>query len=149
MENYDLEKLWLRNYDGKNYNITYHDCSITNFDGKMIITHYDLIKEVLTKKLFYQFPHKSISACLSTNERVIPDNPYHILPTLCPKGTMRLSNLHPSPNTNIYIQLIHNSKNVHSPNPVPEGHTETLQLTPIPQVLACYIQYKDIYSTDT
>ena len=41
------------------------------------------------------------------------------------------------------------SKNVHSPNPVPEGHNETVQLTPIPQDLACYIQYKDIYSTDT
>ena len=69
---------------------------------------------------------------------------------------MKLSNLHPSPkcwhdisNTNLYIQLLHSSKNVHSPNPVPKGHNETLQLTPIPQDLACYIQYKDIYSTDT
>ena len=34
------------------------------------------------------------------------------------------------------------------PNPVPEGHTETLQLTVIPQVLAWYIQYQHIYSTD-
>ena len=49
---------------------------------------------------------------------------------------MKLSNLHPSPkcwhdisNTNLYIQLLHSSKNVHSPNPVPEGHNETLQLT--------------------
>ena len=34
------------------------------------------------------------------------------------------------------------------PNPVPEGHTETLQLTVIPQVLAWYIQYQHISSTD-
>ena len=34
------------------------------------------------------------------------------------------------------------------PNPVPEGHTETLQLTVIPQVLAWYILYQHIYSTD-
>ena len=34
------------------------------------------------------------------------------------------------------------------PNTVPKGHTETLQLTVIPQVLACYILYKHIYSTD-
>ena len=30
----------------------------------------------------------------------------------------------------------------------PEGRTETLQLTLIPQVLAWYIQYQHIYSTD-
>ena len=30
------------------------------------------------------------------------------------------------------------------PNPVSEGHTETLQLTVIPQVLAWYIQYQQI-----
>ena len=34
------------------------------------------------------------------------------------------------------------------PHPVPEGHTETHQLKFIPQVLACYIQYQAIYSTD-
>ena len=34
------------------------------------------------------------------------------------------------------------------PNPVSEGHTETLQLTVIPHVLAWYIQYQHIYSTD-
>ena len=41
----------------------------------------------------------------------------YILPTLCPKGTMKLSNLHPSPkiwhvisNTKIFIQLTHNPK---------------------------------------
>ena len=34
------------------------------------------------------------------------------------------------------------------PNPVPEGHTETLQFTVIPQVLAWYIQYQHIHSTD-
>ena len=34
------------------------------------------------------------------------------------------------------------------PNPAPEGHTETLQLTFILQVLARYIQYQLIYSTD-
>ena len=32
------------------------------------------------------------------------------------------------------------------PNPAPEGRTETLQLTLIPQVLAWYIQYQHIYS---
>ena len=54
-------------------------------------------------------------------------------------------------NTNIYIycQLTHIPKIGHSPNSVPEGHKETLQITFIPQVLAWYIQYKDIYSTDT
>ena len=34
------------------------------------------------------------------------------------------------------------------PHPVPEGHTETHQLKYIPQVLAWYIQYQGIYSTD-
>ena len=34
------------------------------------------------------------------------------------------------------------------PNLVPEGHTETIQLTFITQVLAWYIQYQHIYSTD-
>ena len=41
----------------------------------------------------------------------------YILPTLCPMGTMKLSNLHPSPkiwhvisNTKIFIQLTHNPK---------------------------------------
>ena len=34
-----------------------------------------------------------------------------------------------------------------SPNPTPEGRTETLQLTYVPQVLAEYIQYQYIYST--
>ena len=34
-----------------------------------------------------------------------------------------------------------------SPNPAPEGRTETLQLTYVPQVLAEYIQYQYIYST--
>ena len=31
------------------------------------------------------------------------------------------------------------------PNPAPEGRTETLQLTYIPQMLAVYIQYKYTY----
>ena len=34
------------------------------------------------------------------------------------------------------------------PNPASKGHTETLQLTFIPHVLAWYIQYQHIYSTD-
>ena len=34
------------------------------------------------------------------------------------------------------------------PNPVPEGHTEILQLTFILQLLAWYIQYQHTYSTD-
>ena len=37
---------------------------------------------------------------------------------------------------------------MYMPIPVPVGHTETLQLTVIPQVLAWYIQYQHIYSTD-
>ena len=40
-------------------------------------------------------------------------------------------------------------RNCTLPNPVPEGHTETLQLTFSAQVLAWYIQYQYIYSTDT
>ena len=35
------------------------------------------------------------------------------------------------------------------PNPAPEGRTDTLQLSYIPQMLAEYIQYKYIYPTDT
>ena len=35
------------------------------------------------------------------------------------------------------------------PSPAPEGRTDTLQLLYIPQMLAEYIQYKYIYSTDT
>ena len=35
------------------------------------------------------------------------------------------------------------------PNPAPEGRTDTFQLSYIPQLLAEYIQYKYIYSTDT
>ena len=47
----------------------------------------------------------------------------------------------------VYIQ-----ENVHSwpdifPNPAPEGRTETLQLTYIPEMLAVYIQYQYIYIT--
>ena len=34
------------------------------------------------------------------------------------------------------------------PNPAPEGRTDTLQRSYIPQLLAEYIQYKYIYSTD-
>ena len=53
-------------------------------------------------------------------------------------------------NTNIYLDNLHVIPKIgHSPNSVPEGHKETLQITFFPQVLACYIQYKDIYSTDT
>ena len=44
-------------------------------------------------------------------------------------------------NTNIHFQ------NWTFPNPVPEGHKETLQLTFSPKVLAWYIQYQHIYST--
>ena len=83
------------------------------------------------------------------------------IPNLYPKGTQKPFNLHSSPNcwhdisnTNIHIQLTHTPQIVGSiypiqiyifqkctfPNPVPEGHTETLQLTFIPQLLACYIQ---------
>ena len=75
-------------------------------------------------------------------------------PTLCPKGTQKPFNLHSSSkcwhdisNINIYLQVtytpqivgiiypiqIHISKN---PKPIPKGHTETLQLTFILQVLA-------------
>ena len=75
-------------------------------------------------------------------------------PTLCPKGTQKPSNLHSSSkcwhdisNINIYLQVtyapqivgiiypiqIYISKN---PKPIPKGHTETLQLTFILQVLA-------------
>ena len=35
------------------------------------------------------------------------------------------------------------------PNPAPEGRTDTLQLSYLPQMLAEYIQYKYIYPTDT
>ena len=35
------------------------------------------------------------------------------------------------------------------PSPAPEGRTDTIQLSYIPQMLADYIQYKYIYSTDT
>ena len=35
------------------------------------------------------------------------------------------------------------------PDPAPEGRTDTLQLSYIPQMLAKYIQYKYMYSTDT
>ena len=90
-------------------------------------------------------------------------------PTLCPKGTQKPSNLHSSPmcwhdisNINIYLQVtytpqivgiiypiqIYISKNVYFPNPVSTRHTETLQLTFIPQVLACYIRYEHTDSTD-
>ena len=83
--------------------------------------------------------------------------------TLCPKGTQKPSNLHSSPNcwhvisnTNIYIfnwhmlpKLLSSQsiqiyifKNVYTPTP------ETIQLTFIPQVLAWYIQYEQVYSTD-
>ena len=75
-------------------------------------------------------------------------------PTLCPKGTQKPSNLHSSSkcwhdisNINLYLQVtytpqivgiiypiqIHISKN---PKPIPKGHTKTLQLTFILQVLA-------------
>ena len=61
-----------------------------------------------------------------------------------------INQLHP--NHVSFMQHIYStntySKNVHSPTPVPEGHTETHQLKFIPQVLACYIQYQAIYSTD-
>ena len=45
-------------------------------------------------------------------------------------------------NTNIYFKKCTFTK------PVPEGHTETFQLTFIPQVLAWYIQYQHISSSD-
>ena len=48
----------------------------------------------------------------------------------------------------IYPIQIYISKNVYYPNPVSTRHTETLQLTFIPQVLACYIQYQHTDSTD-
>ena len=64
-------------------------------------------------------------------------------PTLRPKGVQKPFNLHSSPkcwhdifNANIYIQKCI------FPNPAPEGRTETLQLTFLPQVLAWYIQYQ-------
>ena len=49
----------------------------------------------------------------------------YILPTLCPKGTLKLSNLHSSPkcwhdisNTNIYFQLTHTPQIVGSIYPI-------------------------------
>ena len=61
-------------------------------------------------------------------------------PTLRPKGAQKPSNLHSSPkcwhdifNANMYIlKCIF-------PIPAPEGRTETLQLTFIPQVLKLYV----------
>ena len=61
-------------------------------------------------------------------------------PTLRPKGAQKPYNLHPSPkcwhdifNANMYIlKCIF-------PIPAPEGRTETLQLTFIPQVLKLYV----------
>ena len=92
-------------------------------------------------------------------------------PTLCPKGTQKTINLNTSPkcwhdisNTKVFIQLTYISQIVGTiyeycytivyfkicklTNPAPEGRTETLQLTFILQVLARYIQYQLIYSTD-
>ena len=72
-------------------------------------------------------------------------------PTLCPKGTQKPYNLHSSPKCWPVISNIKIYFNCHRlptllaayikykcslSNPVPEGHTETLLLTFIPQMLA-------------
>ena len=85
-------------------------------------------------------------------------------PTLCPKGTQKPYNLHSSPkcwpvisNINIYFNChrlptllaAYIKYKCSLSNPVPEGHTETLLLTFIPQMLAWYIQYQHKFSTVT
>ena len=84
-------------------------------------------------------------------------------PTQCPKGTQQPYNLHSSPKCWPVISNIKIYFNCHRlptllaayikykcslSNPVPEGHTETLLLTFIPQMLAWYIQYQHIYPTE-
>ena len=66
-------------------------------------------------------------------------------PTLCPKGTQtppnrrRLHNCWQNiSNTKTYLRICT------GPNLVPEGHTDTPQLKKTPQLLAEYIQYKNI-----
>ena len=86
-----------------------------------------------------------------------------------PKGAQKPFDLHSSPmcwhdisNTNIYIQLtfipqivgriyptqIYNFKNVHSPTLRPKGEQKLPNNTFIPLVLAWYIQYQYISTTD-
>ena len=67
-------------------------------------------------------------------------------PTLCPKGTQtppkgrRLHNCwQNTSNTKTYLRTYT------WPNLVPKGHTDTPQLNNTPQLLAEYIQYKNIY----
>ena len=69
-------------------------------------------------------------------------------PTQRPKGAQTPSKCHISPNcwqnisnTNIYIY----STDTCSPTQRPEGRTDTLQMSHIPQLLAVYIQYKCIF----
>ena len=116
------------------------------------------------------FPYFQISAQRAHRQHLqnlyISENIHS--PTRRPKGAQKPSNLHSSPtcwhgiSNTIYVQLtytpqivgiiypiqIYISKNVYFPNPVSTRHTETLQLTFIPQVLACYIQYQHTDSTD-
>ena len=81
-------------------------------------------------------------------------------PTQCPKGTQQPYNLHSSPkcwpvisNINIYFNChrlptllaAYIKYKCSLSNPVPEGHTETLLLTFIPQMLAWYIQYQHLF----
>ena len=80
------------------------------------------------------------------------------------KGTQKPYNLHSSPKCWPVISNIKIYFNCHRlptllaayikykcslSNPVPEGHTETLLLTFIPQMLAWNIQYQHIFSTVT
>ena len=75
-------------------------------------------------------------------------------PTLPPKDAQELSNLHSSPkawhdisNINIYLQVTYTPQIVGIIYPIQIYISENV-LTFIPQVLAWYIQYEQVYSTD-
>ena len=128
--------------------------------GKVILIHW--IAMFLYQLQIYKIPvtySSQIVGIMYPIQICISKNVHS--PTLCPKGTQKPPNLHSSPkrwhaiihisNINIYLQVTYTpqivgiiypiqkyiSENVHSPNLY--LHTETLQLTFIPQVWACYI----------
>ena len=99
----------------------------------------------------FKCPSSIASCCLSLSSVIITPRlmnlllslfrKMYILPALCPKGTMKLSNLHPSPkcwhdisNTNIYIQLIHISKMYILPTLCPKGTMKLSNLHPSPKI---------------
>ena len=94
----------------------------------------------------------NLAPCVKT-DNLAPQKIWHhgfflYFPTQRPKGAQTPSKCHISPNcwqnisnTNIYIY----STDTCSPTQRPEGRTDTLQMSHIPQLLAVYIQYKCIF----